>query len=71
MNLSIKYSNVANTFEVVGVVKLENRCCKDEPVLITKTRCSEVYSCQCNCGGWCTTGYPTMEEAIAGWKELK
>ena len=59
------------TFEVVGALSINNKCCKDKHVIVTKTRGIEIYSCQCECGLWCTTGRDSVEGAITEWKKLK
>ena len=58
-------------YEVVGVLSIDNKCCKDKHVIVTKSRGIEVYSCQCECGFWCTTGAKTIEGAITEWKKLR
>ncbi len=58
-------------YEVVGALSIENKCCNDKHVIVTKSRGIEVYSCQCECGFWCTTGAKTVEGAITEWKKLR
>ncbi len=71
MNITIDEANVNPALTVVGVLTLmPNYCCALQDVLITKTKGHEVYSCQCACGGWCTSGHPTIEGAIKEWKGM-
>ena len=72
MNYTASIDNVKHDFfEVVGAVSIKNECCKGKPVLITKSRGIEIYSCQCECGFWCTTGAKSVEGAITEWKKLR
>lgn len=58
-------------FDVVGALTIDNKCCKDKKVIVTKTRGANVFSCQCECGGWCTTGKSTIIGAIEEWEKLQ
>ena len=72
MDFIVNLDNVSHQmFEVVGAVNIENKCCKNKPVIITKTRGVNVFSCQCECGGWCTSGFESIEAAITAWKQMK
>ena len=72
MEYSANLDNVSlQLFEIVGALNLKNRCCADRPVIITKTRNHNVYSCQCECGGWCTTGCDDIEGAISEWRKMR
>lgn len=62
--------NVDKGFDVVGVAMIKNGCCEDEPVLITQTKGTDVYSCQCACGLWCTTGVPTWDGALDHYRRM-
>ena len=70
MNIIIDEANVNPALTVVGVLSMINNCCPLQNVLVTKTKGHEVYSCQCACGGWCTSGHSTIEEAITEWKGI-
>ena len=70
MNITIDEANVSPALAVVGVLGIPNKCCVLENVLITKTRGHEVYSCQCVCGGWCTSGHSTIVGAIEEWERM-
>lgn len=64
LKFNINLAHVPECLSVVGVIKMQNKCCEDKPILITKTNGIEVYSCQCACGGWCTNGYEDIPKAI-------
>ena len=70
MKVDIDTSRVPLALKVVGVLNIPNGCCKKENVLVTQTKGIEMYSCQCACGGWCTSGHPTIEGAIAEWGRM-
>ena len=71
MKYVVNLENVNNhLFSVVGALRIENKCCNDKNVIITKTLGADVYSCQCECGGWCTTGCSSIEDAIRKWKKM-
>lgn len=65
--------NVSRIYTVVGAVFMNNGCCEDQPVLITTSnnpRVGRVYSCQCGCGAWCTTGHPTPVGALRDYQTM-
>ena len=64
--------NVQNHFYIVGRVTMKNGCCNDKDVIVTKTKGIEppVYSCQCACVGWCTTGLSTISEALNHYERM-
>ena len=66
---------ISNHFAITGISYAENGCCEDQPILITVTRETvnketPVYSCQCACGMWCTTGHFTDWEALKDYEEM-
>ena len=64
---------VNDRYAVTGIVYMDNGCCKDKPVLITvcyNKRFGKVYSCQCACGMWCTTGHPTPVGALRDYQTM-
>lgn len=56
--------------KIIGAVAMENKCCPDEPILITKTNGIDIYSCQCSCGAWCTNGFKHISSAIADYESM-
>ena len=65
--------NVSPIYNVTGIVYMKNGCCKDQPVLITcsyNPAVGKVYSCQCGCGRWCTTGHPTQTGALRDYQTM-
>ena len=70
MYFDVDLACVSNGLTVIGAVKMKNKCCKDKPVLITKTNGIEVYSCQCACGGWCSDGFDSVSKAIADYERM-
>ena len=65
--------NINDKYIVVGAVFMNNGCCKTEPVLITvchNKKYGKVYSCQCACGMWCTTGHPTPVGALRDYQTM-
>ena len=62
--------DIDRNYKLIAVIFTDrNECCCENhsaPVLLTLSRLSseKVYSCQCSCGGWCTNGHSTPEEAI-------
>lgn len=71
--IDINGNSIPNGLFPVGAVRIKNRCCPEELVIITKSKAGkeEWFSCQCNCGGWSTTGCKTIQEAISAWEKLK
>ena len=67
---TVEHDSVLPHFEVVGAIKMQNKCCFNKPVLITKTNGCNVYSCQCSCGGWCTNGHEKISEAISDYERM-
>lgn len=65
-------SKVEKCYTVVGIVAMNNGCCKDQPVLITANdfNGNTNYSCQCGCGMWCTTGHPTPVGALRDYQTM-
>ena len=66
---------VTNDFAITGISYAENGCCEDRPILITVTRATinlekPIYSCQCACGLWCTTGHTSDWEALKDYEEM-
>lgn len=62
--------NVASGYDFIGSVALLNRCCEGRPVIITRSHGLNVYSCQCECGLWCTTGRTTIDDAMIEWQKM-
>ena len=67
--------NVSRSFVVTGLSDEENGCCEDQPILITASVATlknnePIYSCQCACGMWCTTGHTTDWEALKDYEEM-
>lgn len=59
--------------KVIGSVRITNGCCKDKPMMITmKTPHSgrKKYSCQCACGGWCTSGHNEISKALEEYESM-
>lgn len=64
---------VARPYKPIGAAYIENGCCRNRPVLITTNKRpdgSTSYSCQCACGGWCTTGCDTASEALQHYERM-
>lgn len=58
---------VSGPFVPIGYAHSTNGCCEGRRVIITRNERldgSMNYSAQCACGGWCTTGCDTPEEAL-------
>ena len=54
-------------YEPVKAVKMTNGCCEGKPVILTRNHVKYGgvnYSCQCSCGGWCTSGHATPDGAL-------
>lgn len=66
-------NNVARPYQVKKVLWIKNGCCHDLPVLLTSNQLPDRkinYSCQCACGGWCTTGRRTPNHAINDYRRM-
>lgn len=67
-------STVGGRYQVIGILKIFNGCCKHQPVLVTKTfnefMEKDIYSCQCGCGMWCSNGFENMPDAIADYMRM-
>lgn len=71
MEYIVNLDNVNNRlFSVVGALRIKNRCCEDKSVIITKTLDKNIYSCQCECGGWCSSGFNSIGNAIFAWERM-
>ena len=60
-------------FKVLEIINNRNGCCSDLPYLLTVTSAVDgrhVYSCQCACGGWCTTGFFSPEDAEKEYRRM-
>lgn len=59
--------------EGIGVLHIENPCCKDRSVIIMKdTREGEpLYFAQCACGNTRTAGYKSEWGALCAWQAHK
>jgi hypothetical protein len=50
-----------------------NGCCEKNYFVLTSNKIPGEginYSCQCGCGGWCTTGHRKKEDAINDYIEM-
>ena len=73
MRFAYDKNKVKDHYIVTGIVYMNNACCKDQPVLITAFPRSDigiVYSCQCGCGMWCTTGHPIPVGALRDYQTM-
>ena len=68
--IDIDGDNIPNALIPIGALHIKNKCCENENVIVTKTKGVEVYSCQCACGGWCTTGCRNIQDAISAWERM-
>lgn len=67
---AIEISKYLRPLEIVQGV---NGCCKDRPIILTTNKLpngATNYSCQCACGGWCTSGYISRQGVIKEYKEM-
>lgn len=66
--------NIPKFMTAIGIVSIENGCCKDRSVAITKNWIGPEkrwnYSCQCACGMWCTSGHRTAGAALSEYEEM-
>lgn len=71
MEYSVNLDHVKyNAYEVVGAFFIENACHTGRPVIITKSRGVDVFSGQCECGFWCTTGCKTIDGVMKEWQKM-
>ena len=76
MNTMLKLNipcNLHGIYQPIGVVRIENGCCPDKPVLITVNAGHNNkinYSCQCACDLWCTNGHSTASAALKEYEEM-
>lgn len=64
---------VSQQYTIIGAMRIKNGCCKNKPVIITVNplRAGRLnYSCQCACGGWCTSGHSTVSKALEEYEEM-
>lgn len=68
--------NLSKVFGLVAVIfSKKNMCCceNNPPYLLTKckyTDGTEIFSCQCSCGGWCTNGHSDPADAIEEYESM-
>ena len=57
---------------IVGVIHMENGCCNDKPVVVTRVNRSAppLYACECACGGWCTGCCEHIDEAVNIYRRM-
>lgn len=60
---------VGRMYKPIGIVYMKNGCCKDRPVVLTRSICG-AYSAQCACDGWCTGGHMTATAAIKEYEHM-
>lgn len=65
------------TYQVkrTGVIfpeEFKNRCCPDKPFLLMAVSHEghHGYSCECECGLWCTTAHKTPAQAIMEYEHM-
>ena len=61
------------TIRDIGIINMENGCCKDRPVVIQKCIHSDgsvYYNCHCQCDMWVTSGHETIDEAVAEYADM-
>lgn len=64
---------ISPQYWIIGAVHIKNGCCKDRPVIITVNKSplgGLNYSCQCACGGWCTTGHASASKALEEYEVM-
>ena len=68
--------NLNEPYYVVAFYPIKkNGCCDKDWFLLTANKCPSWksginYSCQCACGGWCTTGFETEQEAVNEYRRM-
>ena len=70
MEFRVDHDGAPIGLDVIGAINMQNKCCEGRPVLVTKTRGFDVYSCQCACGGWCSDGFDSISKAIADYERM-
>lgn len=56
---------------VVGIINMENGCCKDKPVVVQRMGGDHpLYACECACGGWCTGSCAHIDEAVNRYRRM-
>lgn len=71
LRMEFSAENIPQYCKPLGALYIKNKCCANQPVIVTKTHGTEVYSCQCACGGWCTNGCDSVQDAITEWLQMK
>lgn len=56
----------------LGILRIKNNgCCKNDFIVITKSRNRDIYSCECGCQcGWCTNGHENVSDAINEYLQM-
>ena len=63
-------------FRVVAFYPISNNgCCDKKFFILTANEADNWksginYSCQCACGGWCTNGHETEQEAVEEYRKM-
>lgn len=72
--ITIDFSNRTVPFrhKLLGAVYGNNGCCPGKPYLICQSNLSSfpVYSCECYCGMWCTSGHFKIELAVNEYEDM-
>ena len=64
---------VGKIYKPVAFYPIRNNGCCDKTFFIltsNETNHGTNYSCQCGCGGWCTTGCKTEAEAVREYRKM-
>lgn len=63
-----------NHFSIEAFYPIRNNgCCDKDFFILTSNPTGEGrinYSCQCGCGGWCTNGHATAQEAVDEYRAM-
>lgn len=63
------YISISDGYIPLQLIRGKNGCCPELPALLTISR-ANVYSVQCTCGGWCTSGFKNPDDAIDQWRRM-
>ena len=69
----VDLSNVYGPYIPISAIHMRNGCCSGKPVILTvnvKPDGRLNFSCQCQCGGWCTSGQDTGEKAVHQYRRM-
>lgn len=69
INETFKHQPFQKPIGVIYAHGFKNGCCQDKPFILMTTY-GNVYSCECACNCWCTSGHDNPADAIMEYEMM-